>query len=125
MHIVNAAMPCSFWYVQELAGGRLDEARLGFEKMLPYATHQGLYTEQISRTGEQPGNFPQALTHVALIAAAINLDRPMRLSRSRRQGVGRSAGNEPGAPGVRPLSAIGRDGRNGLGRRSRTRPCAD
>jgi len=40
----------------------LDEARLAFEKMLTYANHVGLYAEQISRPGQQQGNFPQALT---------------------------------------------------------------
>src|ERR1700756_243822 len=55
----------------------LDEARLAFEKMLTYANHLGLYAEQISRTGEQQGNFPQALTHLALISAAFNLDRAL------------------------------------------------
>jgi len=50
---------CSFWYVEALTrAGRLDEARLAFEKMLTYANHLGLYAEQISRTGEQQGNFP-------------------------------------------------------------------
>jgi GH15 family glucan-1,4-alpha-glucosidase len=69
---------CSFWYVEALArAGRLDEARLAFEKMLTYANHLGLYAEQISRTGEQQGNFPQALTHLALISAAFNLDRAL------------------------------------------------
>jgi GH15 family glucan-1,4-alpha-glucosidase len=69
---------CSFWYVEALArAGRLDEARLAFEKMLTYASHLGLYAEQISRTGEQQGNFPQALTHLALISAAFNLDRAL------------------------------------------------
>ena len=57
--------------------GRLEEARLAFEKMLTYANHVGLYAEQISRTGEQQGNFPQALTHLALISAAFNLDRSL------------------------------------------------
>jgi GH15 family glucan-1,4-alpha-glucosidase len=42
--------------------------------MLTYATHRGLYAEQISRTGQQ-GNSRQALTHLALISAAFNLDR--------------------------------------------------
>jgi GH15 family glucan-1,4-alpha-glucosidase len=67
---------CSFWYVEALTrAGRLDEARLAFEKMLTYGNHLGLYAEQISRAGEQQGNFPQALTHLALISAAFNLDR--------------------------------------------------
>ena len=69
---------CSFWYVEALTGaGRLDEARIAFEKMLTYGNHVGLYAEQISQTGEQQGNFPQALTHLALINAALNLDRSM------------------------------------------------
>jgi GH15 family glucan-1,4-alpha-glucosidase len=67
---------CSFWYVEALTrAGRLDEARLAFEKMLTYANHLGLYAEEIGHTGEQQGNFPQAFTHLALISAAVNLDR--------------------------------------------------
>ena len=51
---------CSFWYVEALIrAGRPDEARLAFEKMLSYANHLGLYAEQISRTGQQQGNFPR------------------------------------------------------------------
>jgi GH15 family glucan-1,4-alpha-glucosidase len=66
---------CTFWYVDALAAaGRLDEARLIFEKMHTYANHLGLYSEEISSTGEQLGNFPQALSHLALISAAVNLD---------------------------------------------------
>ncbi len=69
---------CSFWYVEALArAGRLDEARLAFEKMLTYANHLGLYSEEIGSTGEQLGNFPQAFTHLALISAAFNLDRQL------------------------------------------------
>jgi GH15 family glucan-1,4-alpha-glucosidase len=66
---------CTFWYVDALAqAGRLGEARLTFEKMHTYANHLGLYSEEISSTGEQLGNFPQAFSHLALISAAINLD---------------------------------------------------
>ncbi len=69
---------CSFWYVEALArAGRVEEARLAFEKMLTYANHLGLYSEEIGPTGEQLGNFPQAFTHLSLISAAVNLDRQL------------------------------------------------
>jgi len=66
---------CTFWYVDALArAGRLDDARLTFEKMHTYANHLGLYSEEISSTGEQLGNFPQAFSHLSLISAAVNLN---------------------------------------------------
>ena len=69
---------CTFWYVEALArAGRLDEARLAFEKMLTYANHLGLYAEQIGVTGDALGNFPQAFTHLALISAGHFLDRQL------------------------------------------------
>jgi GH15 family glucan-1,4-alpha-glucosidase len=69
---------CSFWYVEALArSGRLAEARLAFEKMLTYANHLGLYSEQVGPSGELLGNFPQAFTHLALISAAIRLDEEL------------------------------------------------
>jgi GH15 family glucan-1,4-alpha-glucosidase len=67
---------CSFWLVEALTrAGRIEEARLMFEKMLGYANHVGLYAEEIGHTGEALGNFPQAFTHLGLISAAFNLDR--------------------------------------------------
>jgi hypothetical protein len=51
--------------VEALArAGRLDEARLAFENMLTYASHVGVYSEEIGPTGDQLGNFPQAFTHL-------------------------------------------------------------
>ncbi len=51
---------CTFWYVDALArAGRLDEARLVFEKMFTYANHLGLFSEEVGSTGEQLGNFPR------------------------------------------------------------------
>jgi GH15 family glucan-1,4-alpha-glucosidase len=69
---------CSFWYVEALTrAGRVDEARLAFEKMLTYANHLGLFSEEIGPSGELLGNFPQAFTHLALISSAYNLDRAL------------------------------------------------
>ncbi|MEU4475191.1 glycoside hydrolase family 15 protein [Micromonospora sp. NPDC023888] len=66
---------CTFWYVQAIAvSGRLDEARLTFEKMLTYSTPLGLYSEEIALSGEQLGNFPQAFSHLSLISTAAVLN---------------------------------------------------
>jgi GH15 family glucan-1,4-alpha-glucosidase len=68
--------------VQALAeAGRLAEAELVFEKMLTYANHLGLYSEEIGLTGEQLGNFPQAFSHLALINAAVALDSKLSARR--------------------------------------------
>ena len=67
---------CSFWYVECLSrSGDLQRARLVFEKLLGYANHLGLYSEQIGPRGEHLGNFPQGLTHIAVISAAYDLNR--------------------------------------------------
>jgi GH15 family glucan-1,4-alpha-glucosidase len=77
---------CTYWYVQCLArAGRVEEAELVFAKMNTYANHVGLYSEQIGSTGELLGNFPQTFTHLALINAAVDLDR--RLTASSRGGL--------------------------------------
>ncbi|KAB8193507.1 glycoside hydrolase family 15 protein [Nonomuraea phyllanthi] len=69
---------CTFWYVEALArAGRVEEARRVFDNILSYANHVGLYAEEIGRSGEQIGNFPQAFTHLALISAAFNLDHAL------------------------------------------------
>lgn len=67
---------CTFWYVESLArAGRLQLARHVFEKTITYANELGLFAEQIGPSGKGLGNFPQALTHLALISAATTLDR--------------------------------------------------
>ena len=48
-----------------------------FEKMIGYANHLGLYSEETGLHGEALGNFPQAFTHLGLISAAHNLDRAL------------------------------------------------
>jgi GH15 family glucan-1,4-alpha-glucosidase len=70
--------PCSFWYVECLArAGDLEKAQLLFEKLLGYANHLGLYSEELGSNGQHLGNFPQAFTHLALISAATYLDRAL------------------------------------------------
>jgi GH15 family glucan-1,4-alpha-glucosidase len=67
---------CSFWYIECLArSGELEKAQLLFEKLLGYANHLGLYSEEIGPSGQHLGNFPQAFTHLALISTATYLDR--------------------------------------------------
>jgi len=74
----GAFTPCSFWYAECLArAGRLAEAQLAFEKLLGHANPLGLFSEEVSLNGEQLGNTPQALTHLALISAAFYLDREL------------------------------------------------
>jgi GH15 family glucan-1,4-alpha-glucosidase len=69
---------CSFWFIECLARShKLDKARLLFEKMVGYSNHLGLYSEQLGRSGQHLGNFPQALTHLALISTASYLDREL------------------------------------------------
>jgi len=80
---------CSFWYIECLAkSGEMDKAILYFEKMLGYANHVGLYSEQISLKGELLGNFPQAFTHLGLISAAHQL-RMLMAQNNMLKGTGR------------------------------------
>ncbi|MCX4695694.1 glycoside hydrolase family 15 protein [Streptomyces sp. NBC_01408] len=75
---------CSFLYVEALArSGRLHQARYAFDKMLTYANHVGLFAEEIGPSGEQLGNFPQAFTHLALVAAALALDEQLDKAETR------------------------------------------
>ncbi len=74
---------CAFWYVEALACvGRVDEAIETFERLLSYANHLMLFSEDVDESnGSQWGNFPQAYSHVGLMNAAyriaMKLDRPI------------------------------------------------
>lgn len=71
----GAFLPCSFWLVQALARtGRTEEAVALFEELLTLGGPLGLYGEEMDPvTGEHLGNYPQALTHAALVQAALSL----------------------------------------------------
>jgi GH15 family glucan-1,4-alpha-glucosidase len=74
----GAFLPCSFWYVDNLAlVGRHDDAVRTYERLLELCNDVGLLSEEYDVGGSRMlGNFPQALSHLALVNSACNLSRP-------------------------------------------------
>ena len=71
----GAFIPCSFWLVQALAAsGRPDEAAELFDALIDLGKPLGLYAEEMDPVDHHHlGNFPQALSHAALVQAALAL----------------------------------------------------
>jgi GH15 family glucan-1,4-alpha-glucosidase len=71
----GAFLACTFWLADALAlMGRHAEARERFERLLTLCNDVGLLSEQYDPAARRlVGNFPQALSHVALINTACNL----------------------------------------------------
>jgi hypothetical protein len=72
----GAFLVCSFWLVDALLfEGRGTEARTLFERLCAHANDVGLFAEEVDVScGAHLGNFPQAFTHLGLIASAVNLE---------------------------------------------------
>jgi GH15 family glucan-1,4-alpha-glucosidase len=81
-------LACSFWLVDAyvLLGRRADAIRL-FERLLTVCNDVGLLSEEYdSATGRLLGNFPQALSHIALINSAFNLNEATKPAMQRADG---------------------------------------
>ncbi|KAL5120944.1 hypothetical protein ACEQ8H_001132 [Pleosporales sp. CAS-2024a] len=78
---------CTFWLVEALTrAGAYEEKYLReafsiFENMLSFGNHLRIFSEEISQSGEQLGNTPQAFSHLALISAAFNLNKTLNGTR--------------------------------------------
>jgi GH15 family glucan-1,4-alpha-glucosidase len=80
-------LPCSFWLVEALAlAGKSDDAHALFERLLTFGTDVGLFAEEYDPEAPRLlGNFPQAFTHLALVAAAQTLEPDAFAMRHRRR----------------------------------------
>ena len=69
-------LACSFWLVECLARqGRLEEAHLAFQHTLAVGNDLGLFAEEFNPAADEMlGNFPQGLSHLSLISAAVALN---------------------------------------------------
>ena len=73
--IEGAFLACSFWLADAyVLTGEFDKAQALFGRVVAIANDLGLLAEEFDTgEGRQTGNFPQALTHIALINTAHNL----------------------------------------------------
>ena len=75
-------LACSFWLVQAYThAGRLDDARALMERLLELPNDVGLLAEEYDTAQRRfVGNFPQAFSHLALVGAANQLERAVRVT---------------------------------------------
>jgi GH15 family glucan-1,4-alpha-glucosidase len=77
-------LPCSFWLADSyILTGRRKQATALFERLLKLCNDVGLFAEEYDpRAKRMLGNFPQALTHMALINTAFLLSIPAAEAKS-------------------------------------------
>ncbi len=97
----GAFIACSFWLVNVLClMGRRDEAKRKFEELLTLCNDVGLLAEEYDpRQKRQLGNFPQALSHISLINAALEFKEGLAPSAQRAKSGGSTADKQP-SPGT-------------------------
>jgi GH15 family glucan-1,4-alpha-glucosidase len=73
--IEGAFLACTLWLADAyVLSGRVDEARQLFRRVAGLANDVGLLSEEYDTIARrQVGNFPQALTHIAIINTAHNI----------------------------------------------------
>ena len=71
---------CSFWLVRNLIRlGKVEDAVELYQRLLGYSNHLGLLSEMVDPvSGETLGNFPQALTHLAVITTGLELTEAIK-----------------------------------------------
>jgi GH15 family glucan-1,4-alpha-glucosidase len=79
--IEGAFLACSLWLADAyVLSGEVAKAQALFDRVIGIANDLGLLAEEFdSGAGRQTGNFPQALTHIALINTAHNLSDAKKL----------------------------------------------
>jgi glucoamylase len=69
---------CAFWYIDALACvGRIDDAINSLNRILPYANHLGIFSEDVGLDGSQWGNYPQTYSHVGLINSVFRIAKKL------------------------------------------------